>query len=55
MSSNNDVAAHGAGAPEPLRAPPRGNGGSIANPVSSTGYDSTSPYMEQNETKRGAF
>jgi|GEM_PF-6410616 len=26
----------------------------IATPASSTGYDSTSPYMEQNETKRGA-
>ena len=36
-------------------APPKGENRSIANPASSSRYDSTSPYMEQNETKRGAF
>src|SRR5690348_8210639 len=36
------------------RAPPETNFAVVATPASSTGYDSTSPYMEQNETKRGA-
>jgi|GEM_PF-4904815 len=36
-------------------APPRPNFLLIATRASSRGYDSTFPYMEQNETKRGAL